>query len=295
MASSPIPADIADLVESSLLAALARTASGADPLLRRAMGYGLMGGGKRLRPALVIMVGDLFEVPRDQSATVGAAVEFVHAYSLIHDDLPAMDDSPLRRGQPSAHKAFDEATAILAGDALLTDAFALLTVGQKGIAPDIQVRLVAELAAAAGSGGMVSGQMLDMLAETQPDAQVDIAEVQRKKTGAMIRFCARAGGLLGRADEAQMAALTRYAEALGLAFQITDDILDATSDAATLGKPGGQDAVREKATFVSTLGLDGARTRAQALVDESVAALGTVPGDPGALEKVAQFVLDRQR
>src|SRR6056297_1751659 len=229
-------------------------------------------GGKRLRGFLVMEAGALFDVPDAHSVRPAAAIEALHAYSLVHDDLPCMDDDDLRRSQPTVHRKWDEATAVLVGDALQTLAFELLAGEATHPDPAVRIALVATLATASGAQGMVLGQAQDIAAETaEPPLTLDeITRLQANKTGALIRWSAEAGAILGRADPLP---LRRYATALGLAFQIADDILDVEGDAATAGKRLRKDAEAGKATFVSLLGLDGARARARALVAEAEAAL----------------------
>jgi len=249
--------------------------------LLEAMRYSTLGGGKRLRPFLVIESARLFGVEGPSALRTACALEMIHCYSLVHDDLPAMDDDDLRRGRPTCHKAFDEATAILAGDGLLTYAFDV--VADPATHDDARVRanLVLALARAAGLGGMVGGQALEM---------------QAMKTGALLRFAVDAGALLGAASPAQAAAMARYGDALGAAFQIADDILDAEGDTAALGKRAGKDAERGKATLVGLLGLDAARARCDQLVNDAVAALrDTGKGDAtGVLVEAAHFVAARR-
>lgn len=259
-----------------------------------AMRWGALDGGKRLRPFLVIAAADMFETPRERSIRVGCAVEMIHCYSLIHDDLPAMDDSDLRRGRPSVHKKFDDATAILAGDALLTQAFEVLA--DEATHPDgaVRCRLALELARASGKEGMVGGQMIDIYAEQKDFDLAGIEELQRLKTGALIRFGAVGGGVVGEGTDDEIAALTAYAEDLGLAFQIVDDILDATADAETLGKPAGQDAEMNKATFIKLLGMDGAKSKAAALVDSCKAHLDRFGDKATPLKGAADFVFARK-
>ena len=259
-----------------------------------AMRWGALDGGKRLRPFLVIAAADMFGAPRSRSVRVGAAVEMIHCYSLIHDDLPAMDDSDLRRGRPSVHKKFDDATAILAGDALLTQAFEILA--EEETHPDGAVRcaLALELARGAGKAGMVGGQMIDIYAEEKDFDLEGVTQLQRLKTGALIRFSAVGGGLVGEAGAHEIAALAAYAEDLGLAFQIVDDILDATGDAEALGKPAGQDAEMDKATFIKLLGMDGARTKAAELVERCKARLEPFGARAEALKGAADFVFERK-
>jgi len=259
-----------------------------------AMRHGSLDGGKRLRPFLVIAAADIFDCPRERSVRVGCAVEMIHCYSLIHDDLPAMDDSDLRRGRPSVHKAFDDATAILAGDALLTQAFEILAEPQTHPDAEIRCKIALDLARASGREGMVGGQMIDIYAEEKDFDLAGVSELQRLKTGALIRFSARAGGILGEGDDADIAALTSYAEDLGLAFQIVDDLLDLYGDPLTLGKPTGQDTDMDKATFVKLLGADGARDRAAALVDSAQAHLDRFGDKAAPLKGAARFVFERK-
>jgi len=259
-----------------------------------AMRHAALDGGKRLRPFLVIAAADMFGCPRERSVRTGCAVEMIHCYSLIHDDLPAMDDSDLRRGRPSVHKAFDEATAILAGDALLTQAFELLA--EPATHPDAETRcrLALELARASGREGMVGGQMIDIYAEQKAFDLEGIEELQRLKTGAIIRFSAIGGGIVGGADAYEVDALRLYAEDLGLAFQIVDDLLDAFGDAEALGKPVGQDADMEKATFVKLLGAEGARSKAKSLVERAKSRLDPFAARADALKGAADFVFARK-
>jgi len=259
-----------------------------------AMRFSALSGGKRLRPFLVVQSASLFDVPPENALRAAAALEMVHCYSLIHDDLPAMDDSDLRRGRPTAHKEFDEATAILAGDGLLTEAFAVLADPLTHPDAAIRVDLVAALAAAAGGAGMVGGQMIDL----SPDrSQLDlegITNLQRLKTGALITFACEAGTILGRAPEAARAALIAFARDLGLAFQIVDDLLDADGSAEELGKPTGQDEALGKATFVGQLGLDGARAKAIEMVNCACARLDLFAEKADLLRETANFVLERR-
>ena len=258
--------------------------------LRDAMAYAV-NGGKRLRAFLVMESARLHGVSDDAALPVATAVEALHAYSLVHDDLPAMDDDDLRRGQPTVHVKWTDATAILAGDALQTLAFQLLTDPRIG-APDAQVRLVSALAQASGAAGMVWGQALDIAAETAgtPLDLDAITELQGGKTGALIRFAATAGPLIAGDDPA---ALDRYAVALGLAFQIADDILDVTGDEAVTGKRVGKDAGAGKATFVSLLGLDGAQAEARRRVAMGTDALSHYGDAAGNLHDLARFVIER--
>src|SRR5437016_13718559 len=238
-----------------------------------AMRYAALAPGKRLRPFLVLAGAGLFGVARHCALQVAAAVEMVHAYSLIHDDLPAMDNSDLRRGRPTCHKEFDEATAILAGDGLLTMAFEVLAHPDTHGDSAVRCELIAALAAAAGAAGMVGGQMIDLIAEKQALDIGAITRLQRMKTGALIAFSCEAGGILAKAAGELRTALRGYAHDLGLAFQIADDLLDVEGSAAETGKPVGADAAAGKATFVSILGAERARAQAGLLVDQAVTQL----------------------
>ena len=261
-----------------------------------AMRYACLNGGKRLRPYLVLQSAALFSVPEGRALRAAAAIEFVHCYSLVHDDLPAMDDDDLRRGQPTVHKKFDEATAILAGDGLLTLAFEVLA--QDATHPEGAVRaeLVAALAAGAGAEGMVGGQMFDLAAEAAgSNFSLDqITRLQAMKTGRLFDFSCQAGAILARADKAARAALSDYSRDLGLAFQIADDLLDAEGTEAEVGKKVGKDAAAGKATFITHLGLEGARRRASELADRAIGALGRFGPAADRLKDVARFVVERR-
>lgn len=259
-----------------------------------AMRYSALGGGKRLRPFLVCESARLFGVPQARALRVAAAIEMVHCYSLVHDDLPAMDDSALRRGRPTAHVAFDEATAILAGDGLLSEAFTVLADARTHEEPAVRIALVAALAGAAGAAGMVGGQMIDISPRRSDLDLGGISHLQSLKTGALIRFSCEAGALLAEAGAAERAALVAYAEDLGLAFQIADDLLDAESTPEALGKPTGQDASLGKATFVGQLGVREARERAQALVRSACARLDIFGEKADLLRQTAAFVVARR-
>ena len=241
----------------------------------------------------------LFQVSRQNALMAGAALEFVHCYSLVHDDLPAMDNDDLRRGRPTTHKAFDEATAVLAGDGLLPFAFDILSRPETHPDPDVRLKLVRALALAAGLGGMVGGQMLDLAAEGRFDAspapfgEQDVKTLQAMKTGALLRFGCLAGAILGKASQNQSTALDRYGSALGEAFQIADDLLDLEGDPATVGKATGQDAAAHKATLVGVLGPAAARRRLDSLVAEAQAALAPFGGDADVLKAAARFVATR--
>jgi farnesyl diphosphate synthase len=264
-----------------------------------AMRYASLGGGKRFRPFLVVECATLLDVARQHALMAAAALECVHCYSLAHDDLPAMDDDDLRRGRPTTHKAFDEATAILAGDGLLTFAFDILARPETHPNAEVRLRLVSALARAAGLGGMVGGQMLDLAAEGRfsgAPAALDeqaVKTLQAMKTGALLRHGCVAGGILGMASASQLNALDRYGSALGEAFQIADDLLDLEGDPATVGKATGKDAAAHKATLVSVLGPAAAKRRLEALVEEAQAALDPFGGDADVLKAAARFVATR--
>jgi farnesyl diphosphate synthase len=265
-----------------------------------AMRYASLGAGKRFRPFLVVESASLFGVPREQALMAGVALECVHCYSLVHDDLPAMDNDDLRRGQPTAHKAFDEATAILAGDGLLTFAFDILARPETHQSPAVRVELVLALARAAGLGGMVGGQMLDLAAEGRFDrgvpqqlGEAEVATLQAMKTGALLKFACRAGAILGQASAAQRDALDRYGTAVGKAFQIADDLLDVEGDPALVGKQTGKDAEAGKATIVGLLGPEGARARLRTLVAEAETALAPFGAAAAVLIAGARFVAER--
>jgi farnesyl diphosphate synthase len=276
-----------------LLDRLIPEAGAAAPRLAAAMRYAALGQGKRLRPFFVVESAALFDVGRPFSLRAGAALECVHCYSLVHDDLPAMDDDDLRRGRPTVHRAFDEATAILAGDSLLTFAFEILASPETH--PDAPVRnmLVLELARAAGASGMAGGQMLDLEAEKGSERSIAAIErLQALKTGALFRFACEAGAIMSGGDPLP---LRQYAAAVGLAFQIADDILDVTSTPEMLGKGTQKDRGLGKATFVDLLGLEGAKQKACALAEEAVAALDGFGPRAAALREAARFIVARKK
>jgi farnesyl diphosphate synthase len=278
-----------------LLDRLITVPSGLEARVFEAMRYALLAPGKRLRPFLVLASAQLFSVGRGSALQAAAAVELVHAYSLIHDDLPAMDNSDLRRGLPTCHKAFDEATAILAGDGLLTLAFEVLAEPDTHGDPAVRCELVTALAVAAGASGMVGGQMIDLIAEHRPDLDIGaITHLQRMKTGALIAFSCEAGAVLGKSPHEPRLALRGYAHDLGLAFQIADDLLDVQGSAGETGKPVNQDAAAGKATFVSILGVERSRAQAQLLVDQAISHLEIFGEKADLLRQAARFVIDRR-
>jgi farnesyl diphosphate synthase len=293
--------EIEDLLQKLLGGEVEEGEIARPPRLLKAMRYAVLSGGKRIRPFFVIETARLFDGRPEHASMTAAALECVHAYSLIHDDLPAMDNDALRHGRPTAHKAFDEATAILAGDALLTFAFDLLAREQTHPDAGVRVALVAELARAAGIGGMAGGQLLDLAAEgrfgkVQPGAITEdaVMMLEAMKTGALIRAACGMGAILGKASQAARGALDSYGYALGQAFQIADDLLDLEGDPETMGKETNKDAAAGKATFIAILGVDGARARLAALVAEAEAALSKFGEEAAMLRAAAHFVAERR-
>lgn len=268
-----------------------------DPRRRlfEAMRYAAIGGGKRLRPLLVSASAKLFNVSEDAALRVGCAIEAIHVYSLIHDDLPCMDDDDLRRGKPTVHKAFDEATAILAGDALHALAFEWLAEDETHPDPFVRSELMLELGRAAGPSGMAGGQMMDLEAEHERFDLPTVARLQQLKTGALICFCLEAGAILGRVPPEGRTSLRAYARDIGLAFQIADDLLDVEGDATTAGKAVGKDAAAGKATFVSLMGVEPARARAKMLVEQAIAHLHSYGSEADLLRAIARYVIERDR
>jgi geranylgeranyl pyrophosphate synthase len=263
--------------------------------LHDAMRYAALTPGKRVRPLLVYATGRALDTPDERLDPIAVAVELIHAFSLVHDDLPAMDDDDLRRGRPTCHKAFDEATAILAGDALQTQAFLVLAQNGHGVEPAIRLRMIEQLALASGSRGMAGGQALDMAAVGRDLALPELENIHIHKTGALIRAAVNLVCLAGGADERQVRALDHYAKCVGLAFQIRDDILDEVSDTETLGKTQGKDRDQHKATYPGLLGLNGAREKARELVDEALDGLELFDQQADALRQLARYILDRDR
>ena len=286
-------ADAAGRVERTLDRLLPRPVDTEAPLFE-AMRYACLGGGKRLRPFLVLSSAGLFGVNEDCALRVAAAIECIHCYSLVHDDLPAMDDDDTRRGRPTVHKAFDEATAILAGDALLTLAFELASAPETHEDPLVRVGLIGAVAKAAGGRGMVGGQMIDMLAEQEQFDIGTVTRLQRMKTGELFAVSCEAGAILGRADSARRGALRAFAHDMGLAFQITDDLLDVVGRAEDVGKRVGKDASAGKATFVSSLGVERAQDQSRMLAEQAIEHLDTFDDRADPLRAIARFVVDRR-
>jgi farnesyl diphosphate synthase len=260
-----------------------------------AMRHAAIGGGKRLRPLLVVAACDLFHIHRNAALRVATAIECIHVYSLIHDDMPCMDDDDLRRGKPTVHKAFDEATAVLAGDSLHALAFEILADEATHSDPFVRSELVLELARASGPAGMAGGQMMDLAAENQVLDLQTVTRLQQLKTGALIGFCLEAGAIMGRVPPEGRAALRGYARDVGLAFQIADDILDVEGDADLAGKALQKDADAGKATFLSLLGLDRARAQANMLVDQAIAHLHHFGAEADLLRAIARYTVERDR
>ena len=283
----------ADLVEEGLLRELKKVPA-YDETLEKAMEYSLMAGGKRLRPVLLMAAADA--VGKDGAAflTTGCAIEMIHTYSLIHDDLPAMDNDDYRRGKPTNHKVFGDGIAVLAGDALLTLAFEVM-LRQEGAAPETLVTVVSEMSRAAGPYGMVGGQVLDIEGEGRRLDLTALRKIHMGKTGALFCAAIRSGAILAGAKEEELAALTLYAERFGLAFQITDDILDVTGDEAAIGKPVGSDVRNEKATYVTLTSLEEAKKLAEDAVDEAVVALDIFGERAAFLRDLALFLLRRKK
>ncbi|WP_110754665.1 polyprenyl synthetase family protein [Phyllobacterium leguminum] len=262
--------------------------------LLAAMRHGVLNGGKRLRPFLVMESAALFAADKEPALRVAAALECIHCYSLVHDDLPAMDNDDIRRGQPTVHKAFDEATAILAGDSLLTYAFEIIAGEETALPVQTRMTLVTALARAAGHGGMTGGQMLDLAAETRKPDEAGIITLQAMKTGALIRFACEAGAIIGNATPEDRERLAEYGAAIGLAFQLADDLLDVTADAAKMGKATGKDAAAGKATLVSMHGVEWTKKQLKGLVEQAEMLLEPFGADAALLKQAARFIADRQ-
>ena len=263
--------------------------------LYEAMRHATIGGGKRLRPLLVCAACDLFAVSRDAALRVATAIECIHVYSLIHDDLPAMDDDDLRRGKPTVHKAYDEATAILAGDSLHALAFEILADPTTHADPFVRAELCLELASASGPAGMAGGQMMDLVAGGAKSDLATVTRLQQLKTGALIGFCLEAGAIMGRVPPDGRTSLRGYARNIGLAFQIADDLIDVEGNADQAGKAVGKDAAQGKATFVSHLGVERAREQAKMLVAQAIEHLGDHGAEADLLRQIAAYVVSRDR
>ena len=283
----------ANAIEQALVNFLEQSAPSGR--LRDAMRHAVAAGGKRLRPLLTLAAADALGAAPEPLYGPACAVEYLHTYSLVHDDLPAMDDDDLRRGQPTVHKAYDEATAILAGDALQTLAFELLASGPASASGQARAAACARLARASGAAGMALGQQIDMEMEGRPGGTLEtLKQLHAKKTGALIQAAAAIGAIHAGADEQTLGALDRWGGAVGLAFQIADDLLDATQDSATLGKTAGKDAAQDKLTYVKLLGIDGARAAARAEVDAARAALDPLGlRNRAVLDAIAEYSISR--
>ena len=265
---------------------------GRDPLFA-AMAHAAIGGGKRLRPLLTVAAGRLFGIPRDRALPAGTAIEAIHVYSLIHDDLPCMDDDDLRRGKPTVHKAFGEAAAVLAGDALHALAFEILADPATSENPSIRAELIADLARASGRDGMAGGQMMDLAAQSEALDIAGISRLQQLKTGALIEHAVEAACILAPLAPPARTPYRGYARNVGLAFQIADDLIDHGGDEATAGKRVGKDAAAGKATFVSLMGEERARAQAQMLVDQAIEHLGDHGAEADLLRAIARFAVER--
>jgi geranylgeranyl diphosphate synthase type II len=277
------------------LDALMPSESAAPARLHRAMRYSLMAGGKRLRPILVLASGEAFGASTDDLMPAACAFEMIHTYSLIHDDLPAMDNDDLRRGRPTCHKAFDEATAILAGDALLTQAFRVLSADAPHLNTERQIRVIREITAAAGTvDGMIGGQMADIENEGRPIDEATLEYIHRSKTGALICAPVVVGGIIAGANEPELDKLRAYGQRIGLAFQIADDILDVTSTSEQLGKTAGKDITAHKATYPALHGIEKSEARMEQLVDEAIEIVAGLGLDSRVLEELARFIVARR-
>jgi farnesyl diphosphate synthase len=268
-----------------------------DPRARlyEAMRHAAIGGGKRLRPLLVRAAADLFHIDRVPALRVGVAIECIHVYSLIHDDMPCMDDDDLRRGRPTVHKAFDEAAAVLAGDSLHALAFEVIADPETHADPFVRAELSLELAKASGPAGMAGGQMMDLVADGSEFDLAAVTRLQQLKTGALIGFCLEAGAILGHVPPEGRRVVRAYARDIGLAFQIADDLLDVEGEAAVTGKAVGKDAAQGKATFVSLLGPERARQQAEMLVDQAIGHLAGFGPEASLLRSIARYVVERDR
>ncbi|HEY5411705.1 MAG TPA: farnesyl diphosphate synthase [Caulobacteraceae bacterium] len=307
MASTTLAAGPAEAALASLNQSMKHTAAVADGVLGQllpepagdharvceAMRYAVFAGGKRLRPFLTLKSAALFGAPEPRALRAAAAIEMLHTYSLVHDDLPCMDDDDLRRGRPTTHRQFDEATAVLAGDALLTLAFGVLADAETHPSGSVRAELVARLAAAGGSAGMIGGQMMDMQAPERSYDEAGVILLQRMKTGALFEFCCEAGPILAEAGERDRQNLRDYAQGLGLAFQIADDLIDALGSAEQAGKAVGKDQEQGKATLISLYGIDRARSEARRLAEQAAQSLDDYGPQADELRILPFFLLDR--
>lgn len=295
----PRMANAAKRVEAELKAVLSDKIRGSEIArpehLMAAMRHGSLNGGKRLRPFLVMEAAHLFDGNETAALRVATALECIHCYSLVHDDLPAMDDDDLRRGQPTVHIAFDEATAILAGDGLLTLAFDIIASDETPLDASAKIKLISELAQAAGLGGMVGGQALDLAAEKQQPDEAGIIALQQMKTGALIRFACQAGAIIGNAEPNDHQRMTKFGQIAGQAFQLADDLLDVTSDTQTMGKNTGKDADAGKATLVGLHGIEWAQDQLQKLAADASKTLDDMNCDTEILAQTAQYIILRDR
>jgi farnesyl diphosphate synthase len=292
-------AEAAKLVEAELKSVLSDKIRGSEIArpehLMAAMRHGSLNGGKRLRPFLVMEAARIFSGNETAALRVATALECIHCYSLVHDDLPAMDDDDLRRGQPTVHIAFDEAAAILAGDGLLTLAFDIIASDETPLDATAKVKLISELSQAAGLGGMVGGQALDLAAEKQSPDEAGILTLQQMKTGALIRFACQAGAIIGNADTNDYARMTKFGQIAGQAFQLADDLLDVTSDTQTMGKNTGKDADAGKATLVGLHGIDWAKDQLRKLAVDASDTLDDMNCETDILKQTAQYIILRDR
>lgn len=284
----------AELMEKELDQHIPET-TGLEKQLNEAMRYAALSGGKRLRAFLVIQCADLFDVARDYSVRVATALEIMHTYSLIHDDLPCMDDDDLRRGVPTVHKKFDETLAVLSGDALQALAFEILADPKTHPSAEVRASLVLKLAQAAGMRGMVGGQTMDIYADNASNSMTTITRLQQLKTGALISFACEAGAILGHASPTQTTAIKAFAHDMGLAFQIADDILDAEGESEEMGKAVRKDSDAGKATFVSQLGLEKAKVQANMLSKQAISHLSSFKGNANLLRDAAVFTVERRK
>ncbi len=287
-------AAIASEIDTAFDALVPRPGDARDQLYD-AMRHALIGGGKRMRPLLVKAAARLFHVSEDAALRVGCAIECIHVYSLVHDDLPCMDDDDVRHGKPTVHKAWDEATAVLCGDALHALAFEILSDPATHPDPFVRIELSHELARASGPAGMAGGQMMDLVGEGESFDLPTITRLQQLKTGALIAFCVEAGAILGRLPPEGRAPLRAYARDVGLAFQIADDLLDVEGDAETMGKAARKDEVAGKATFLTLMGIERARAQAHLLVEQAIAHLHGFGAEADLLRAIARYVIERDR